>query len=78
MHLRFCILYNWRSYVLFGFELWYRALLHLPCVVVVFGCVCDVCGQYVHEVKIVVVSNKVHSQIQAYIVASVFLVVEMC
>lgn len=76
MHLRFYIFYNWRSCVLFGFELQYCALLHLPCVVV-FGCVCDVCGQYVHEVKIVGLSNKVHSQIQARIVVGVFLVVEM-
>ncbi len=43
----------------------------------VFGCVCGVCGQYVHEVKIVGLSNKVHSQIQARIIVSVFLVVEM-
>ncbi len=35
MHLRFHILWNWRSYVLFGFKFWYRDLLHLPCVVFV-------------------------------------------
>jgi hypothetical protein len=52
-------------------------LLHLPCVVVDFGCVCGVCGQYVHEAKIVGVSSKVHNQIQASIVVGVFLVVEM-
>ncbi len=28
MHLSFCIFCNWRSCVLFEFELWYHALLH--------------------------------------------------
>jgi hypothetical protein len=53
-------------------------VLHLPCVVVVCGCVCGVCGQYVHEAKIVGVSSKVHSQIQACIVVGVFLLIELC
>jgi len=35
MHLKFCIIYNWRLCVLFGFELSYRVLLHLPHVVFV-------------------------------------------
>ncbi len=35
MHLRFCIFCNWRSCVLFGFKLWYCALLHFLCVVFV-------------------------------------------
>jgi hypothetical protein len=28
MHLKFWIIYNWKSYVLFRFELWYHVLLH--------------------------------------------------
>jgi hypothetical protein len=35
MHLKFCIIYSWRSCVLFGFELSYRVLLRLPRVVFV-------------------------------------------
>jgi hypothetical protein len=35
MHLKFCIIYNWRSCVLYGFKLWYRVLLRFPHVVFV-------------------------------------------
>jgi len=71
MHLKFCIIYNWKSYVLFRFELWYHVLLRLLHVMF-FGCVCGACGQYDHEAKKIGISNKVHVQIQTYIVVVFF------
>jgi hypothetical protein len=55
MHLKFCIIYNWRSYVLFGFKLWYRVLLHFPRV----GFVVRVVNMTM-TMKIVGISSKVH------------------
>jgi hypothetical protein len=71
MHLKFWIIYNWKSYVLFTFELWYHVLLGL--LPVMFLVVFVVCVVNMTMKRIFLgIGNKVHVQIQTYIVVVLF------